>query len=112
MKRDFAFKLFSLNAFYEGFATAFTPAKRGVFSLTAILGTATTHACYFAIGCRPRRGFNTNNFVFCAAVGTFAAAFILRRWKVRSDKTENLRASLIILGVVGLLLVVWRCVRQ
>jgi hypothetical protein len=34
------------------------------------------------------------------------------QWKVRSAEAENLRASLIILGVVALVMVVWQCVRQ
>src|SRR5262249_19454718 len=83
MQRGLAFKINSLNVFDDGFATAFTAAKRGVanaqprsyfetkHALPALQGATATQASYLAISCWSRRSFNTNNFVFCAAVGTF-----------------------------------------
>jgi|SRR6516162_9093412 len=40
------------------------------FTLTAIHGTAATHACYFAISRRHARGFDPNDLVLCRAVWT------------------------------------------
>ena len=37
---------------------------------------------------------------------------VATRWKVKSAEAENLRASLIILGVVALAFVVWQYVQQ
>jgi len=37
---------------------------------------------------------------------------VATQWKVNSAEAENLRASLIILGVVALVFVVWQCVQQ
>src|SRR6516164_10607474 len=40
------------------------------FTLTAIHGTAATHACYFTISRRHARGFDPNDLVLCRAVWT------------------------------------------
>ena len=37
---------------------------------------------------------------------------VATQWKVKSAEAENLRASLIILGVIALVLIVWQCVRR
>jgi hypothetical protein len=71
----------NLNSFYEAFMTAspILPAPsrtlyQEIFedehTLTTPQRTAATYASYPAIGHRPGRNFDPNNFVLCPAVGT------------------------------------------
>jgi molybdate transport system substrate-binding protein len=55
------------------------------------------------------------NWIIYAAIGVLVCLLLGRvatQWKVKSAEAENLRASLIILGVVALVLVVWQGMRQ
>jgi hypothetical protein len=61
------------------------------------------------------RGAMRDSWIVYAAIGVLVCLLLWRvatQWKVRSAEAENLRASLIILGVVALAFVVWQCVRQ
>jgi hypothetical protein len=56
-----------------------------------------------------------DGWIIYAVFGVLACLLLWRvatQWKVKSSEAENLRASLIILGVVALVMVVWQCVRQ
>ncbi len=56
-----------------------------------------------------------DDWIVYGIVGVLVCLLLWRiaiQWKVRSAEAENLRASLIILGVVTLVMVVWQCVRQ
>jgi molybdate transport system substrate-binding protein len=56
-----------------------------------------------------------DGWIIYAAIGALVCLLLGRvatQWKVNSAEAENLRASLIILGVVALVLVVWQGVRQ
>jgi hypothetical protein len=56
-----------------------------------------------------------DGWIIYAIFGVLVCLLLWRvatQWKIRSAEAENLRASLIILGVVALAFVVWQCVRQ
>ena len=56
-----------------------------------------------------------DGWIIYAIFGVLVCLLLWRvatQWKVKSVEAENLRASLIISGVVALVLVVWQCVRQ
>jgi hypothetical protein len=56
-----------------------------------------------------------DGWIVYAAFGVLVCLLLWRvatQWKVKSAQAENFRASLIVLGVVGLALIVWQCVRQ
>jgi hypothetical protein len=53
-----------------------------------------------------------DSWIVYAAIGVLVCLLLWRvatQWKVRSAEAENLRASLIILGVVALVLIGWQC---
>jgi molybdate transport system substrate-binding protein len=56
-----------------------------------------------------------DDWIIYAIIGVLVCLLLWRvatQWKVKSVEAENLRASLIILGVVALVLVVWQGMRQ
>ncbi len=56
-----------------------------------------------------------DDWIIYATIGVLVSLLLWRvatQWKARSAEAENLRASLIVLGVVALILVVYQCVRQ
>jgi type VI protein secretion system component VasK len=56
-----------------------------------------------------------DDWIIYAIIGVLVCLLLWRvatQWKVKSIEAENLRASLIILGVVALVLVVWQGMRQ
>ena len=56
-----------------------------------------------------------DDWIVYAIFGVLVCLLLWRvatQWKLRNAEAENLRASLIILGVVALAFVVWQCVRQ
>ena len=55
-----------------------------------------------------------DGWIIYAVFGILVCLLLWRvatQWKVKSAEAENLRTSLIILGVVALVIVVWQCVR-
>jgi hypothetical protein len=56
-----------------------------------------------------------DGWIIYAAIGVLVCLLLWRvatQWKVKSAEAENLRASVVIFGVIGLVLVVWQGVRQ
>jgi ABC-type molybdate transport system substrate-binding protein len=56
-----------------------------------------------------------DGWIIYAAIGVLVCLLLWRvttQWKVKSTEAQNLRVSVISVGVVALVLVVWQCVRQ
>ena len=56
-----------------------------------------------------------DGWIIYAVFGVLMCLLLWRvatQWKIKSEEAQNLRASLIVLGVVALAFVVWQSVRQ